>query len=85
MIINGLSIPVFVRIRRDVSPHGGRRVEVTRIDGDMLQVDIRGRDAPAWYRRSEVTALDGGDLLTVAEVTSERPWSRVMPSAVTSD
>jgi len=85
MIINGLSIPVFVRIRRDVSPYGGRRVEVTRIDGDVLHVDIRGRDVPALYRRSEVTTLDGGDLLTVAEVSAERQSKFGGRAALTSD
>lgn len=76
MIINGLSIPVFLRIRKGVTPYGGRRVELMRVrHDDFVLVSIPSRDAPATYHRDEVEALDGSPLQTVAEISAARPWS----------
>ena len=77
MTINGLVIPVYVRIRTNVKPHGGRRVEVVRIDGDALVVSIPGRDSPAAYRRSEVQALSGAAIESADEVAAARPWVKL--------
>jgi hypothetical protein len=77
MIINGLSIPVFLRIRKGITPYGGRRVELSHVRPDeSVVVSVPGREAPAIYHRDEVEGLNGRPLQTIAEISAARPWSK---------
>ena len=82
MMINGVHITVFVRVKKGVTPYGGRRVEVMGVHENAAQnwvlgVHVPGRAVEARYRRDELENLDGSPLESASEIRLTRPWLRL--------